>query len=194
MPSSAEIYELSLNKDEFEYLRYLLTSYEASRISPTQTRRIYDKLNYAEDLADNPNMRRARAIVAEYRTLRRRYMFNTDYRQNIPPVEMVINSSVLEDPHSREYLEEHIPQENVRWHILDRDALYDPGMLEQTLANTPISGSIQMPNLQVDIDDLRLKELYQKYVINDVEGNHSGFDLHFEIHKPHERKLGFFKE
>ena len=185
MPRTDECFELHLTEDEYAYLRYLMSTREASNVSEAQRRHLWDKLNYANDLAHNPNMMQARAIVTQYRTIRRRYgSFYRNEGETIPPIEMVIRAGVLQDPHSREYLDEHIPEGNVRWHILDEGATINSDILSASYDN-PIYTAVQIPRREQS-----LKQLYQKYIADDTEG----FHLTFEIKKAPEKKLGFFKE
>lgn len=185
MPRTDECFELCLTEEEYAYLRYLMSTREASNISETQRRHLWDKLNYANDLAHNPNMMQARDIVAQYRTMRRRYRaFYNDPRQSIPPVEMIINRSVLEDPHSREYLDEHIPEENVRWHIMNGiDYVNQANMWEADVRAIFAGSQMRLEETQVN-----LKDLYRKYIPSLED-----FELDFNIDDPIEKELGFFK-
>lgn len=189
MPRTDECFELCLTEDEYAYLRYLMATREASNINETQRRHLWDKLNYANDLAHNPNMLQAREIVAQYRTIRRRYAsLYMDSLERIPAINMVINKSVLEDPHSREYLDEHIPEENVRWHVMDIDYINQANMWEADVQ--PIFAASQM---RLEKTQVNLKDLYRQYIADDNDSL-NGFHLTFEIRKASEKKLGFFEE
>ena len=182
MANSKETHVLYLTEEEDHFLRYLLATREASCINPVHTRRIYDKLNYAYDLAHNPNMEEARNIVIQYRTLKRRnrayeHLTNEKYQ-----IEMVVRSSVFEDPHSREYIEEHIPEGAVNWHILNEGIDFDQ------LIMPPFSSE----NIDTKAE-VNLKDLYKQYIADDNDSL-NGFHLTFEIKKAPKKKLGFFKE
>lgn len=181
MDNSKEIHELHLTEEEAHFLRYLLATCEAPRINPVHTRSIYNKLNYADDLAHNPNMEEARNIVIQYRTLRRRYSSYEVLTGEKHQIEMVVRRSVFEDPHSREYIEEHIPEGAVSWHILNDGIDYVNPLNNLGLGSIHIESGV------------RLKDLYREYIADDNDSL-NGFHLTFEIRKHSEKKLGFFEE